>query len=212
MQRMKKAEEYLKYISDKIHHSIVATVDDEGLPVTSAIDMMDSDERGLYFLTAKGKGIYQRLKRTGYISLTAMEGKDTLSSVAISVRGYVKEIGPSYLSRLFEKNRYMYEIYPSPESRKALTVFLIYKGSGEYFDLSKSPIERASFSFGGEALKTGGFYISDECSGCGICISSCPQNAIDTSSLPFRINNEHCLHCGRCMEVCPNGVVKRKGL
>ena len=41
--------------------------------IHTAIDMMDSDERGLYFLTAKGKGIYQRLKRTGYISLTAME-------------------------------------------------------------------------------------------------------------------------------------------
>lgn len=30
---------------------------------------------------------------------------------------------------------------------KALTVFQIYEGSGEWFDLSKKPIERASFTF-----------------------------------------------------------------
>ena len=39
----------------------MATVDENGLPVTCAIDMMDSDENGLYFLTAKGKGFYDRL-------------------------------------------------------------------------------------------------------------------------------------------------------
>ena len=46
---------YLSYIVNEIHTTVAATVDDEGLPVTTAIDMMDSDENGLYFLTAKGK-------------------------------------------------------------------------------------------------------------------------------------------------------------
>ena len=49
------AESYLRYIVNEIHTTIVATVDDEGLPVTAAIDMMDADENGLYFLTARGK-------------------------------------------------------------------------------------------------------------------------------------------------------------
>ena len=48
------AKEYLHIIANEIHRTIVATVDDEGLPVTAAIDMMDSDENSLYFLTAKG--------------------------------------------------------------------------------------------------------------------------------------------------------------
>lgn len=47
-------KEYLKYIVEEIHTTIVATVDDEGLPVTAAIDMMDYDNDSLYFLTAKG--------------------------------------------------------------------------------------------------------------------------------------------------------------
>ena len=44
---------YLKYLVEEIHTTVVATVDDAGLPVTAAIDMMDYDEGGLYFLTAK---------------------------------------------------------------------------------------------------------------------------------------------------------------
>lgn len=48
-------KDYLAYISKVIHTTVVATVDDVGLPVTAAIDMMDSDENSLYFLTAKGK-------------------------------------------------------------------------------------------------------------------------------------------------------------
>ena len=60
------AKEYLAYIVNEIHTTIVATVDDEGLPVTAAIDMMDSDESSLYFLTAKGKGFYDRLKKRDF--------------------------------------------------------------------------------------------------------------------------------------------------
>ena len=77
------AKDYLKIISEDIHRTIVATVDDEGLPVTAAIDMMDSDENGLYFLTAKGKNFYDRLIKRGYLALTAMKGEDTMSSVAV---------------------------------------------------------------------------------------------------------------------------------
>lgn len=81
-----KAKEYLAYIVNEIHTTIVATVDDEGLPVTAAIDMMDSDENALYFLTAKGKGFYDRLKKRRFLALTAIKGQDTTSSTACSFR------------------------------------------------------------------------------------------------------------------------------
>ena len=54
----------LYFLEQQIHSVIMATVDDSGLPVTCAIDIMDSDEKGLYFLTAKGKRFYNRLKKT----------------------------------------------------------------------------------------------------------------------------------------------------
>ena len=150
------AKEYLQYIVEKIHSTVFATVDGAGRPVTCAIDLMDWDETGLYFLTAKGKNFFDRLKANENIAFIAMKGEDTLSCVAVSVQGKAKEIGPDRLPDLFRKNPYMEKIYPDVRSRSALTVFKIYEGTGEWFDLSKQPIERASFSFGGaQARQTG---------------------------------------------------------
>lgn len=202
-----KTEDYLDYIVSKIHRTIVATVDDEGLPVTAAIDMMDTDGKSLYFLTARGKNFYDRLKKRGFLALTAMQGDSTMTSVAVSIRGKVRELGFEKIPDLFEKNPYMYEIYPTEESMKALTAFQIYEGTGEWFDLSKKPIERASFTFGGAGKKEQGFLITDQCIGCGKCLEVCPQNCIVNDKVPFAIEQEHCLHCGNCMSVCPAGAV-----
>ena len=204
------AKDYLDYIVNEIHRTIVATVDDECLPVTAAIDMMDSDADGLYFLTAKGKVFYDRLKKREYLALTAMKGEDTMSSVAVSVRGKVRELGYERIPVLFEKNPYMKEIYPTEESMHALTAFHIYEGSGEWFDLSKKPIERVSFTFGGAEKKAEGYFITDACIGCGSCAAVCPQNCIMTDSIPYAIEQEHCLHCGNCMTKCPVGAVERR--
>lgn len=203
-------KEYLEYIVKVIHTTVVATVDDEGLPVTAAIDMMDTDESGLYFLTAKGKGFYDRLVKRQYLALTAMKGEDTMSSVAVSVRGKVRELGNERIPGLFEKNPYMKEIYPTEESMQALTVFQIYEGTGEWFNLSKKPIERASFTFGGAEKKAEGYFITDACIGCGSCAAVCPQNCIMTDSIPYVIEQEHCLHCGNCLRACPVGAVERR--
>ena len=95
--------DYLETIVEKIHSAVLATVDSEGRPVTCAIDIMNYDENGLYFLTAKGKNFYDRLKANENIAFTAMKGEDTLSCVAISVQGKAKEIGPNRLPDLFRK-------------------------------------------------------------------------------------------------------------
>ena len=204
-----KTKDFLAYVVDEIHTCVVATVDDDGLPVTAAIDMMDYDENSLYFLTAKGKGFYDRLIKRGYLALTGIKGEDTMTSAAVSVRGRVKELGYERIPALFEKNPYMREIYPTEESMRALTVFQIYEGVGEWFDLSKKPIERASFSFGGAERKEAGYFITDACIGCETCGSVCPQDCIDFSDTPAVIAEEHCLRCGNCAGVCPVGAVER---
>lgn len=200
---------YLNYIVNEIHRTIVATVDDEGLPVTAAIDMMDTDGDSLFFLTAKGKSFYDRLIKRQFLALTAMKGEDTMTSVAVSVRGKVRELGFDKIPELFEKNSYMRDIYPTEESMRALTVFQIYEGTGEWFDLSKKPIERASFSFGGADKRTEGYEITEQCIGCGSCVSVCPQDCILSDEVPFEIKQENCLHCGNCFNACPTGAVKK---
>ncbi len=205
-----KYTDYFAYLVNEIHTVIAATTDENGLPVTCAIDIMDFDENGLYFLTAKGKNFYQRLKSNQYIAFTGMKGEDTMSRVALSVRGIVKEVGAELLPRLFAKNPYMHEIYPTEQSRQALTVFQIFSGTGEWFDLSKKPIERASFAFGTANQSEQGYFIRENCISCGNCLSVCPQSCIDTSSVPAVIRQENCLHCGNCQKACPVNAVERR--
>ena len=201
------AKDYLEYIVEQIHSTVVATVDEDGLPVTCVIDMMYDDENGLYFLTARGKSFYKRLKDKGFIALSGKNGEDTMSCVAVSVRGKVKEIGSDMLDFLFEKNPYMFEIYPTEDSRKALTVFQLYEGSGEWFDLSKKPIERDSFSFGGAENKASGYFVTETCIGCGACLNDCPQSCIDMTDGKAVIREQNCLYCENCAAICPVGAV-----
>ncbi len=141
------ANEALEYLHREIHTTVAATIDEEGLPVTCAMDVMDVDGQGLYFLTAKGKGFYKRLKRQGYLALTGTHGKDTLSCVAVSVRGKCGNRAWA-AARAAGKNPYMKQIYPTEGSRQALSVFQMYQGEIQWFDLSQKPIERFSFAFG----------------------------------------------------------------
>ena len=201
--------DYLSFIVNEIHTVIVATVDGAGLPVTAAIDMMDSDENSLYFLTAKGKAFYDRLINRKFLALTAIKGQSTMTSIAVSLRGKVRELGYAKIPDLFARNPYMAEIYPSEESRHALTVFQIYEGQGEWFDLSQKPIERASFTFGGSSRTESGYFISIRCIGCGTCLNVCPQNCI-VPGTPFVIRQEHCLHCGNCMTACPVHAIEKR--
>lgn len=204
-----KTIEIFKYLQEQIHTTIIATNDQSGLPVTCAVDIMDYDDNGLYFLTAKGKNFYNRLKANEYLSLTGIKGENTMSCVAVSVQGNVKEIGKERLQRLLDKNPYMYEIYPTEQSRLALTVFCLYEGSGEWFDLSKKPIERFLFAFGKSCTQSSGYFINNRCIGCGKCLSVCPQSCIVINE-QATIIQENCLHCGNCKQICPRSAIIKK--
>lgn len=206
--------DYFDFLVSQIHTVIAATTDEQGLPVTCAIDLMHYDQYGLYFLTAKGKSFYHRLTQRPFLSLTGILGKDTLSCTALSVQGKVRETGGRMLPVLLEKNPYMLEIYPTEASRMALTVFQIYEGAGEWFDLSRKPVERAAFSFGKPSANISGsaYFVTPECTGCSRCFSVCPQKCIDTTQIPVVIRQENCLHCGNCKKVCPQNAVILKGV
>ena len=87
-----------------IHTTVVATVYDKALPVTSAIDMMDYGDNSIFFLTVKGKGFYKRLKEKGFLSQIGMNDEYTVHYIALSIRESVREIGSEMIPRLFDKN------------------------------------------------------------------------------------------------------------
>ena len=203
------AQQCLTYLVEGIHSTVAATVEEQGLPHTCAIDMMLADEGGLYFLTARGKAFYRRLMARRYLALSGMKGEDTLSTVAVSVRGWVKPIGQQRLEEILEKNPYMREIYPTEASRRALEVFCLYRGEGEYFDLSQLPPFRQTFSFGGEGARASAYQIDPaRCIGCQACREVCPTGCISGES-PRAIDPAHCIHCGNCANACPVGAVER---
>lgn len=195
---------YLSILVHEMHTSIMATVDVQHRPVTCAIDLMDYDDQGIYFLTAKGKSFYTRLKHCSYLSLSALQDQR-----CISLQGEARELGNERIPDLFAKNPYMYTIYPTESSREALTVFVIENASGEYFDLAARPIFRERFTLGQVPLAKEGYWINDRCRQCGQCLMVCPQQCILTTDQGMRIEASHCLHCGRCLEVCPYDAVEK---
>jgi len=206
-----KNTDYFKLLTTEIHSVVIATVDKNGLPSSRVIDIMLYDEKGIYFLTAKGKFFYDQLISKPYVSLCGItSGKNSMKRKSLCITGAVKNIGINKLDKIFEVNPYMKEIYPTPESLTALEVFCMYKGQGFYFDLSKKPIIREDFSFGGINLKKYGYQISDNCNSCGLCLTKCPQDCIETGK-PFKIIQKNCLHCGNCMEICPVNAVLKLG-
>lgn len=204
-------QEILDILQRDIHSTVFATVDGQGLPQTYVIDLMLADEEGLYFLTARGKSFYDRLMARPFVAISGMKREDTLSAVAISVRGAVRSIGKERLDEIFEKNPYMAKIYPTEKSRDALEVFQLYRGEGEYFDLSQQPPFRQAFSFGGERVRQTGYRIDpDRCIGCQGCRSVCPSGCI-SNTVPRVIDPSHCLHCGNCFRICPVKAVEKLG-
>ncbi len=49
---------------------------------------------------------------------------------------------------------------------------------------------------------------TDECSGCGICVDTCPNGVLDiVGSTASVVNEDSCDGCGECMEECPLGAI-----
>ena len=201
-----KRNDYLKLLVEGIHSTTVATIGADGHPQTRVIDMMLWDEQGVYFLTAKGKAFYTQLMEQGFIALSAMKGK-----VSISLRGKIKNIGSEKLDEIFVKSPYMQAIYPG-DTRAALEVFCLYEAEGEYFDISDpAHVIRDSIVIGHTQTVLTGYFVGTGCIGCKLCYSVCPQKCIDITQKPVVIDQHRCLHCGRCAEICPKQTIARRG-
>ena len=48
----------------------------------------------------------------------------------------------------------------------------------------------------------------NKCTGCGLCVSECPVNAISMKEGKGEIDMDKCIRCGKCHEVCPKEAVR----
>lgn len=179
------------------------TVDAQGHPQSRIINIMLSEDDGMYLVTSRGKPFHKQLVDTGEIALSAM----CPECQSLKFWGKLKVVDKSWVDKVFAENPGMNEVYPG-ESRYALDAFHVYAGYGEWFDLLHAPIRREGFCYGGVEIPPCGFVISSECTGCGTCATVCPQKCITPGNI-YVIAQEHCLQCGLCREHCPAGAVKR---
>lgn len=196
-----KAKNYVELFR-RVKIASAATVDEKGRPQSRIINIMIAADEGMYIVTSKGKPFYKQLVETGRIALSAM----CPDCQSLKFTGKVKIADKKWVDRVFEENPGMNEVYPG-DTRYILDAFLIYEGSGEWFDLLHYPISRETFAYNAREERAG-FEIKESCVGCGGCVPVCPQNCI-TEGTPYKIQSAHCLQCGACFEACPEQAVKR---
>lgn len=50
---------------------------------------------------------------------------------------------------------------------------------------------------------------TEECTGCGVCVDSCPNEVLDLEDdLAKAANADQCDGCGTCAEECPMGCIE----
>jgi len=181
----------------------VATVSN-GLPQNRIMDIMLVEKETLFFITARGKSVYRQLKKTPRIAICALDKHYN----AIRVNGDIKFCKQrKIMDKIFEQNPILNDLYPG-KKREILEVFQVYKGEGEIFELSKSPIVRTHFVFGGVIRVLQKYVINNTCISCGACFDVCPNKAVLRSmDNNYSINNLFCLECGGCFEVCPVNAI-----
>ena len=184
-----------------------ATVDEDGAPQVRNISAIHYEGTDIYFLTARGKSFARQLLRDGRVQISGY----TMYKETIRVSGRAEPVPEAEQRKwrdvLYAEQPYLENVYPG-ETKNIDTMFMIKNYTIEYFCLSTRPITREYFAVGDAEIKKKGYYISEDCIGCGTCQTVCPQNCIEEGS-PFVIQENHCLQCGNCAENCPVEAIRR---
>ncbi len=51
------------------------------------------------------------------------------------------------------------------------------------------------------------YEITDDCTACGVCMDSCPAEAIKEGDDKYSIDADLCIDCGACVDTCPTGAI-----
>lgn len=141
-------DEFLSLIVNSFQSVIFGTVDKNGDPHTNVADIEIKDGDKLIFATTYQKAFYNRLKNHSRISITALKGAETLSSVGFTLNGIAEEVDQKYLDEIFAKRPEMKQISANhSERRSLLRPFAITPINGSIYDLRQQPIFQKRLEF-----------------------------------------------------------------
>lgn len=212
---------------DKIGCAVFSTVN--GGNVESRIaHFFAYDEEGIYLRTMNVKPFYKQLKESKsltvcgmYPSSEVMHDENNLPSFhpgyTMRITGDVRELTMDEVEEKAAKNRdfnvAVYDIKKYPATK----IFVLYRATGECYDfdyakeLRDHKLERERFAYGGMKVEPAGLKITDQCIGCGKCLTACSFDAI-VPGTPYKILGNRCDECGNCYLSCPAGAVISKGI
>ncbi|EEJ72105.1 pyridoxamine 5'-phosphate oxidase family protein [Lactobacillus ultunensis] len=141
-------EDFLNLIVGCFHSAIFGTVDQNGDPHTSIVDLDFNEDGRLIFATTNQKNFYRNIKSNNRVSVTALRGRETTNSIGFTLKGYVDEISPSYLDKIFKIKPEMHRIYNN-RSRdfNTLRPFALTPILGSVYDLRKGHVFQKQFDF-----------------------------------------------------------------
>lgn len=186
-----------------------ATVDGNGDPQIRNISAIHYEPDAMYFFTARGKSFCKELLDSGKVQVLGYSMYKEMIRLSGTAKPAPADEQEKWINTIFEEQPYLANVYPG-DTRKIGIIFCIRDMSIEYFNLGVNPIFRESYTVGCGKTVPKGYYITDNCIGCGKCITVCPQGAIEKGT-PNVIRQEHCLHCGNCYENCPVSAIKHRG-
>lgn len=141
-------DEFLDLIVDCFHSVIFGTVDQNGDPHTNIIDIDFNEDGRLIFATTNQKSFYRHTKGHNKVSITALRGRETLTSIGFTLEGYVDEVSPQYLERIYKIKPQMHHIYANKtKDMNTLRAFALTPIIGSVYDLRFDHVFQKQFDF-----------------------------------------------------------------
>ena len=184
----------------QIQYIPAATVNG-GQPENRILDFNRLSDGELYFMTSRGKPTYAQLSARPELVLNTLIDR----RYSLRLRAWVSEVtDPAIWEEFFARNPGTKLMY-----RKNLDIVVLFKltsGEGEVFHLYEAErIRRMRFAFGGKKPLPMTYFISEACTGCGICRENCVEQAIyQGGDGKYHIRDMDCDDSGICYTKCPS--------
>ncbi len=141
-------QDFLNFIVDEIHNADIVTTHN-GEPQAQICDLLLNKDGKLYIMTGKDNPFFKDLLKQPKVIIDGYNGDGTMSTCGFSLRGSIKNVDQEHMDEIFDKNKYLEEIYaPDVEKAKpALRVLEITPQSASFLDHRTKPIFMKHFVF-----------------------------------------------------------------